>query len=147
MEMDIMIDKNRVRKFRNQHTWSQDHLASVSGLSLRTIQRIENDGSCSLESKKALAEVFNIKPCDLEMQIDALQNLAASKRGRIFGFAGVIGGLVCAYIVITLTLISGQINSADAGFYYGAVGAFCGICCGIIGVVSNRYYTAISTQL
>ena len=47
METDTMIDKNRVRKLRSQRAWSQDHLASVSDLSLRTIQRIENDGGCS----------------------------------------------------------------------------------------------------
>ena len=138
MEIDIMIDKNRIRKIRNQRAWSQDHLASVSGLSLRTIQRIENDGSCSVESKKALAAVFNIKPSDLDIHVDAMQNLAASKRGRIFGFAGATAGLVCAYIGITLSLMSGQITSAEAGFYYAAVGAFCGACCGVIGALSNK---------
>ena len=138
MEMDIMIDKNRVRKLRNQHAWSQDNLASASGLSLRTIQRIENDGSCSLESKKALAAVFNIKTSDLDIQVDAIRNLAGSMRGRIFGFAGATAGLVGAYIGITLSLMSGQITSADAGLYCGGVGAFCGICCGVIGALSNK---------
>ena len=138
MEMDIMIDKNRIRKLRSQRAWSQDHLASVSGLSLRTIQRIENDGSCSLESKKALAAVFNIKPSDLDIQVNAIRNMAASKRGRMFGFAGATAGLFCAYIGITLSLISGQITSADAGLYYGSVGAFCGVCCGVVGALSNK---------
>jgi DNA-binding XRE family transcriptional regulator len=138
MEMDIMIDKDRVRKFRSQHAWSQDHLASVSGLSLRTIQRIENDGGCSLESKKALAAVFNIKPSDLDIHVDAIRNLAASKRGCMFGFAGATAGLVCAYIGIILSLMSGQSTSAEAGFYYAAVGAFYGTCCGVIGALSNK---------
>ena len=138
MEMDIMIDKNRVRKRRGQRAWSQDHLASVSGLSLRTVQRIENDGSCSLESKKALAAAFNIKPSDLDIPIDAIESMAASKRGRMFGFAGATGGLVCAYIGITLSLMSGQITSAEAGFYYAAVCAFCGTCCAVIGALSNK---------
>ena len=144
MEMDVMVDKNRVRKLRNQRAWSQDHLASVSGLSLRTIQRIENDGGCSLESKKALAAVLNIEPSDLDIQVDAIQNLAASKRGRLFGFAGATGGLVCAYIGITLSLMSGQITSADAGVYYGTVGAFCGVCCCVIGLLSNKRKTNIA---
>ena len=139
--MDIMVDKKRVRKLRNHRAWSQDHLASASGLSLRTIQRIENDGSCSLESKKALAGVFNIKPSDLDIQVDAIENLAASKRGRMFGFAGVTLGLVCAYIGITLSLISEQVSSVDAGFYYGAVGAFCG---GLIGLLSNKRKSIIT---
>ena len=138
MEMDVMVDKSRVRKLRNQRAWSQDHLASVSGLSLRTIQRIENDGGCSLESKKALAAVFNIEPSDLDIQVDAIRNLASSKRGRLFGLAGVAGGFVCAYIGITLSLMSGQITTADAGVYYGAVGAFCGVCCGVSGALSNK---------
>ncbi len=138
MEMDIMIDKNRVRKRRGQRAWSQDHLASVSGLSLRTVQRIENDGSCSLESKKALAAAFNIKPSDLDIPIDKIESLAASKRGRMFGLAGATVGLVCAYIGITPSLMSGQITSAEAGFYYAAVGAFCGVCCGVIGALSNK---------
>ena len=142
--MDIMVDKKRVRKFRNHRAWSQDHLASASGLSLRTIQRIENDGSCSLESKKALAGVFNIKPSDLDIQVDAIENLAASKRGRMFGFAGVTLGLVCAYIGITLSLISEQVSSVDAGFYYGAVGAFCGVCFGLIGLLSNKRKSIIT---
>mgnify|MGYP006079056171 CR=1 FL=1 len=144
MEMDTMIDKNRVRKLRSQRAWSQDHLASVSDLSLRTIQRIENDGSCSLESKKALAAVFNIKPSDLDVQVDAIRNLAASKRGRMFGFVGVTAGFVCAYIGITLSLMLGQITSAEAGLYYGAVGAFCGICCGVIGALSNKDKASIA---
>ena len=138
MEMDIMIDKNRVRILRNQWAWSQDHLASLSGLSLRTIQRIENDGTCSLESKKALAAVFNIKPSDMDVQVAAIDYLAVSRRGRMFGFAGAIAGLICAYIGLTFSLMSGQITSADAGVYYGVVGALCGISCAIIGLLSNK---------
>ena len=55
-----------IKKQRNERTWSQDHLASVSGLSLRTIQRIEKGGKCSLDSKKALASVFEINANDLD---------------------------------------------------------------------------------
>lgn len=138
MEMDVMIDKNCVRKLRSQRAWSQDHLASASGLSLRNIQRIENDGTCSLESKKALAAVFNIKPTDMDVQVAAMEYLAASRRGRMFGFAGAITGLICAYIGINFSLMSGQITSADAGVYYGTVGALCGITCAIIGLLSNK---------
>ena len=144
MELDSMIDKNEVRKRRSQRAWSQDHLASVSGLSLRTIQRIENDGSCALESKKALAAVFNIKPSDLDIKVGAIEHLAATKRGRMFGFVGATGGLICAYIGITMSLMSGQITSADAGFYYGAVGAFCGVCCGVVGLLSYKRKTNIA---
>jgi hypothetical protein len=56
----------------------------------------------------------------------------------MFGFAGATTGLVCAYIGITQSLMSGQITSAEAGLYYAAVGAFCGTCYAFIGAVSNK---------
>ncbi|MEM9301931.1 MAG: helix-turn-helix domain-containing protein [Pseudomonadota bacterium] len=49
-----------VRKLRLQRGWSQDHLAELTGLNVRTIQRIERGQSPSLESQKALASVFEV---------------------------------------------------------------------------------------
>ncbi len=40
--------------------WSQEHLAALSGLSLRTIQRVEAGNSASNETLKSLASVFEI---------------------------------------------------------------------------------------
>jgi len=58
--MDEMINKDIVKKLRSEKCWSQEHLSLVSGLSLRTIQRVENEGKCSLDSKKAIASAFDI---------------------------------------------------------------------------------------
>jgi len=55
----VQIDKNWIRQQREQRAWSQEHLAQVSGLGLRTIQRIESSGSGSAESALALASVFD----------------------------------------------------------------------------------------
>lgn len=49
-----------VQKLRLQRGWSQEQLAEISGLSVRTIQRIERGQPGSLESCKALAAVFDI---------------------------------------------------------------------------------------
>ncbi|AQA18226.1 hypothetical protein BST95_08260 [Halioglobus japonicus] len=49
-----------VRKLRLQRGWSQDQLAEFTGLSVRTIQRIERGQRPSLESSKALASVFEV---------------------------------------------------------------------------------------
>ncbi|MCG8312488.1 MAG: helix-turn-helix domain-containing protein [Pseudomonadales bacterium] len=136
--MDQMINTDLVKKLRSEHAWSQEQLSSISGLSLRTVQRIENEGRCSQESKMALAAVFEINACDLDINQTEVNSIAANNRDRKLGFAGVFLGLLGAYTGITMSLISGSINSADAGLYYGGVGAFCGVCCGIIGVLSNR---------
>ncbi len=50
-----------VQKLRIQRGWSQSQLAELSGLSARTIQRIENGKSASPESLKSLAAVFEIE--------------------------------------------------------------------------------------
>jgi len=45
---------------RLERHWSQNQLAEMSGLSIRTIQRIENGENAGLESLKSLAAVFEI---------------------------------------------------------------------------------------
>lgn len=49
-----------VRKLRLQRGWTQAELSEFSGLSIRSIQRIEQGRSYSMESAKALASVFEI---------------------------------------------------------------------------------------
>ena len=49
-----------VKELRNQKGWSQSELAAVSGLCVKTIQRIEHgQGAPSLDTAKALASVFD----------------------------------------------------------------------------------------
>lgn len=55
-----------VRKLRLQRGWSQEQLSEMSGLSVRTIQRIERGDNAGLESLKALASVFEIQVSDLQ---------------------------------------------------------------------------------
>lgn len=47
-----------IQKLRLQRGWSQKQLAEVSGLSVRTIQRLEGGQPGSLETMNALAAVF-----------------------------------------------------------------------------------------
>ena len=49
-----------VQKLRLQRGWSQEQLAELSGLSVRTIQRLERGQGASVESLKAIASVFEI---------------------------------------------------------------------------------------
>ncbi|WP_421359157.1 2TM domain-containing protein [Agrobacterium rosae] len=49
-----------IQKLRLQRGWSQEQLATVSGLSVRTIQRIEHGQSASLDTLSALASVFEV---------------------------------------------------------------------------------------
>lgn len=64
-----------IQKLRLQRGWSQEQLAELSGLSVRTIQRLERGQPASAESLKALASVFEIDFSDLkETEMDAPMN-------------------------------------------------------------------------
>jgi len=60
------INAALIKQLRSEKSWSQDELAIASGLNLRTVQRIENEATASLQSKKALASVFGVAVKDLE---------------------------------------------------------------------------------
>ena len=63
-----------VKKLRLQRSWSQEQLAEYSGLSIRTIQRIEKGKPASLESFKSIAAVFEVNVDDLQPEIAMKQN-------------------------------------------------------------------------
>ncbi|NIY92005.1 2TM domain-containing protein [Vibrio diazotrophicus] len=57
-----------IRKLRLKHGWSQEQLAELSGLSIRTIQRIERGQQPGLESLKSLAAVFETSIEELQQE-------------------------------------------------------------------------------
>lgn len=59
-----------IQKLRLQRGWSQQQLADLSGLSVRTIQRIEGGQAASLETLKSLASVFEIDFSTLSQEPD-----------------------------------------------------------------------------
>ncbi|MCL1078957.1 helix-turn-helix domain-containing protein [Parashewanella spongiae] len=58
--MDIKIDSEQIKALRVGKNWTQQHLAELCGISLRTIQRIEKSGITSSETVAALSAVFGI---------------------------------------------------------------------------------------
>ena len=61
-----------VRKLRAQNRWSQEQLATLAGVSLRTIQRVEAGNSASLETLKSLASVFEVEISKLTEEITVI---------------------------------------------------------------------------
>ena len=62
-----------VQKLRLKFGWSQQQLANASGLSVRTIQRIEAGAPASVESLKALAAVFEVDFSTLQTEETQMQ--------------------------------------------------------------------------
>lgn len=56
--MPITVNRARLKSERHKRGWSQDHLAVVSGISTRTVQRLERGDKATLSSLAALASVL-----------------------------------------------------------------------------------------
>ena len=70
-----------IKKLRLERHWSQEQLAEMSGLSTRTIQRIESGQNADFETLKSLASVFEINLSSLnkkeeeeQLQIEEKKN-------------------------------------------------------------------------
>lgn len=63
--MEMQLNQDTLKIQRDSRAWSQTQLAEVSGLSLRTIQRIEKTGVASQESAKSLASVYECSITEL----------------------------------------------------------------------------------
>jgi transcriptional regulator with XRE-family HTH domain len=53
-----------IKLFRELRQWSQEQLADISGLSVRTIQRVERGMSANLDTRRALAGAFEADDID-----------------------------------------------------------------------------------
>ena len=58
--MDMKIDIEFIKQARTDKNWTQQQLADICNLSLRTIQRIEKTGIASHESVASLSSAFEI---------------------------------------------------------------------------------------
>lgn len=107
--MDMQIDSKRVRAQRERRAWSQEHLSEVSGLALRTIQRVETTGNGSYETVKALAAVFE---CDVEALRPAIADVSlpsAPARSRRYWAAGAVAAAVATLAFFSRSAAAGQV--------------------------------------
>ena len=63
--MDMYINIDLLKREREARNWTQQQLADICDLSLRTIQRIEKGGIASKESLASLGSAFNIEASTL----------------------------------------------------------------------------------
>jgi transcriptional regulator with XRE-family HTH domain len=63
-----------IRKLRLQRGWSQEQLAELCDVSVRTIQRLEKGDSAGVETYKSLASVFEVNFQELRQQQERSMN-------------------------------------------------------------------------
>lgn len=64
--MNMNVASETIKKLRLERGWTQEHLAHLAGLTARTIQRVEKTGVCDLETRSALASVFQVDLTQLD---------------------------------------------------------------------------------
>ncbi|ATD06918.1 helix-turn-helix transcriptional regulator [Pseudoalteromonas piscicida] len=96
--MEMQINKQLIKLKRVERAWSQSELAQVSGLSLRTIQRIEKSGAASLESIKALAAAYEVNVMEIQLKPESKGTKLKRKAAAFLA-----GTAVMAASIFTLT--------------------------------------------
>ena len=99
------IAQSNIVKLRRDPGWSQETLALIAGISERTIQRIERTGSCSLDTKLALATAFEISPVGLLGTDEESDFVPVSYKTSI---GGIIGLFILGLTAPLLVLLTGQ---------------------------------------
>lgn len=76
--MPFKADAEKIKRWREERHWSQEHLAELSGLGLRTIQRIETGEAASHDSLMALAAAYNVEvmALSIDQEIEAAKIVA-----------------------------------------------------------------------
>ncbi len=83
--MDANMAKNLeraklVKKQREERAWPQRQLAEVADVNLRTIQRLERDGSASFETLMAVAQAFGMDVKQLTQASRSSEKASAQKQ-------------------------------------------------------------------
>ena len=102
-----------IRKLRLQRCWSQEQLAELCDLSVRTIQRLEKGDSAGVETYKSLALVFEVNFQELRQQQERSMNKQlniSNDEHRVIVQVKEIKGLYnhlvsCVMVVTALTLL------------------------------------------
>lgn len=71
-----------IRMFREMRQWSQEQLAEISGLNVRTIQRIEQGLSASIGTRRAIAAAFEFDDIDALNKPFSIQSEEELKKAK-----------------------------------------------------------------
>lgn len=94
----VLVKDNRVK-----NNWTQQHLADVCGLSLRTIQRVERYGNASNETVSALASVFNIEASEILIPEVKVETYVKKQSPWTEKLMLVISSALMGYVIALLT--------------------------------------------
>jgi transcriptional regulator with XRE-family HTH domain len=107
LEMEMQVDSQLIRAEREKRAWSQSHLATVTGLGLRTVQRIEVNGRGSYESAAAIAAAFSMSVADLMVN--------GAVAGKLSAVSSAAAGWVVAGVATAAALVLAALHWLPEG--------------------------------
>jgi len=105
------INASMIKRERHARSWTQQHLADVCNLSLRTIQRVERFGSAAPDTVMELCAVLELEQAVLLVSSEKEAKLAHKFTPVLVGilivlalvFGGVLGALLTYFSMNALT--------------------------------------------
>lgn len=67
------VNAKEIKNLRTGRGWTQQHLADVCAISLRTVQRVERYGNASQETLASLASVFEVAQSTLIVEVSEVE--------------------------------------------------------------------------
>lgn len=103
MNKQVNISKEKIRQLRMSKGWPQEQLALASGLSVRTVQRVESEGAASLNTAMSLAATFEVDVSELQQTYQ----LETSRKQKLQY------GLFIGLVILTLSLATQPLQLPD----------------------------------
>lgn len=103
VEQEMKISSIKIRHLRNQRGWSQEQLALASGLSLRTIQRVETEGNASRETRVCLAATFSVELAELCDELNFDEATPPAQSTFRYKIVLAVAGLALVPILLNMT--------------------------------------------
>ncbi len=88
----MLVDSKQMKQMRLAKNWTQQHLADVCGLSMRTVQRVEKDGVASNETVASYAAVFEVEAASLAITVHEFDN--TNREPDVSSFSTKLGGVI-----------------------------------------------------
>ena len=99
--MAFKADAAKIKRWREERHWSQEHLAELAGIGLRTLQRIEKGEPASKDTLMALAAAFGVEVLALciDPEAEAAEIVRRKDQKAISGLRLSVGIHFAGYII------------------------------------------------
>jgi|GEM_PF-346640 len=104
------VDTDVIKETRIDKNWTQQQLADICGLNLRTIQRIEKTGFASKESVSSISVAFEIKKVAFVLQKSVASQMKVTHKIKEFMMKCYVSCLPMAAFVLFFIGVFGLIQ-------------------------------------